>query len=417
MSEIAGILTNSAVLAICCGVAFYYNDPDDLHLRLGVFACLKRLVQSIVLASILLVGLHTIFPDESVAEGSVVAGLVLLLVMLLAPLRSAMFRGAESRGTAERVLIVGASELTLRIINEIDRRPDLGYEIVGIIDDGGDARLARDGRLVGPLGGISRIVNDTKASRVIVALAERRGRLPVAELLDCQRRDVIVEDGVQAYERLSGTVPIQWIAPSQLLFASDFSRSRRYEGVAHACMRAIALIALIATAPLLIVIGAVLKLQSRGPILEAEECAGLLGRPFRLLAFRTTPQTRTAHWLRTLRLHRLPQLINLARGELALIGPRPLSVSSDVSFGSRIPYDMLRHRVRPGLTGWAQVRNGDAHSVDEASNMLRLDLYYIKHRCLSLDLRIVVDTLKMMRTARGVRANAAAQRGLAPGRS
>ena len=416
MIEIAGILAGGAALAICCGVAFYYIDPDDLRLRLGGFACVKRLVQSIVLAAILFVGFRTISPDANVAEGPVVAGL-LLFGMLLVPLRSVVFRGAESRGTTERVLIVGASELTLRIINEIDRRPDLGYEIVGIIDDGGDARLARDGRLVGPLGGISRIVKDTKASRVIVALAERRGRLPVAELLDCQRQDVIVEDGVQAYERLSGTVPIQWIAPSQLLFASDFPRSRRYEGVAHACMRGIALLALIATAPLLIAIGALLKLQSRGPILETEECVGLLGRPFRLLAFRTAPQTRTAHWLRTLRLHRLPQLINLARGELALIGPRPLSVSSDASFASGIPYDMLRHRVRPGLTGWAQVRNGDAHGVDDAANTLRLDLYYIKHRCLSLDLRIFVDTLKMMRAARGVRANAAAQRGLAPGRS
>src|SRR5215470_2979714 len=366
MIEIADILASGAALAICCGVAFYYIDPDDLRRRLGVFACLKRLVQSIVLAAILLVGFQTIAPGANVAEGPVVAGL-LLLGILLVPLRSVVFRGAESRGTTERVLIVGASELTLRIINEIDRRPDLGYEVVGIIDDGGDPRLARDGRLVGPLAGISRIIKDTKASRVIVALAERRGRLPVAELLDCQRRDVIVEDGVQAYERLSGTVPIQWIAPSQLLFASDFPRSRRYERIAHACMRGIALMALIAIAPLHIAIGAMLKLQSRGPILKAQECVGFLGRPFRLLTFRTTPQTRIAHWLRTLRLHRLPELINLARGELALIGPRPLSVSSDASFASGLPYEMLRHRVRPGLTGWAQVRNAEADSIDEAS--------------------------------------------------
>src|SRR5262245_48886884 len=323
MIEIVGILANTAVLAICCGVAFYYNDPDDLRLRLGVLACVKRLVQSIVLASILLVGLHSIFPDVSVDEGWGLAS-VLVLGMLLVPLRSVLFRDAAPRGTTERVLIVGASELTLRIINEIDRRPDLGYEIVGIIDDGGDARLAGDGRLIGPLAGILRIVKDTRASRVIVALAERRGRLPVAELLECQRRDVVIEDGVQAYERLSGTVPIQWIAPSQLLFAADFPHSRRYERLANACMRAIALVALIVAAPLLFVVAVTLKLQSRGPVLHVEECIGLLGRPFGLLAFRTTPRTRFGHWLRTLRLHRLPQLVNLVRGELALIGPRPL---------------------------------------------------------------------------------------------
>jgi lipopolysaccharide/colanic/teichoic acid biosynthesis glycosyltransferase len=417
MIEITGILGNAVALTICCGVAFYYNDPDDLRRRLGVLACLKRLIQSIVLASILLVSLHSIVPDAGLDEGSVAASL-LVLGVLLVPLRSVVFRQTvSSRERTERVLIVGASELTLRIINEIDLRPDLGYEIVGIIDDGGDARLERDGRLIGPLAGISRIVKETKAHRVIVALAERRGRLPIAELLDCQRHDVIVEDGVQAYERLTGTVPIQWIAPSQLLFASDFPRSRRYEPVAHACMRAVALMALIVTAPVLFVIGVMLKLQSRGPVLYVEECIGLLGRRFCLLAFRTIPQTRIGHWLRALRLDRLPQLINLVRGDIALIGPRPLSVSSDPLFASRIPYDVLRQRVRPGLTGWAQVRYRDSHDVDEVSSALRLDLYYVKHRCLSLDLRIFIDTVKMMRTTRGVRANAAAQRRLAPGRS
>jgi lipopolysaccharide/colanic/teichoic acid biosynthesis glycosyltransferase len=348
MIEIAGILDTAALLIGCCGVAFYDSG------------------------------------------GAL-------------PLRGA----ARRRVATERVLFLGASELTLRIINEIDRRPDLGYEIVGIIDDDGDARLGGDGRLVGPLAGISTIVADTKARRIIVALTERRGRLPVGELLDCQGQDVVVEDGVQAYERLSGTVPIQWVPPSQLLFSSEFPRSRRYECIAHACTRSLALLALLVTAPLLVVIGLTIMLQSRGPILCAQPRIGLSGRPFRLLTFRTTPLTRVGRWLRALRLDRLPQLVNLLRADMALIGPRPRSIPRTASFTSRIPYYALRHRVRPGVIGWAQLRDGDLND----------DLYYIKHRSLRLDLRILMESMKMLQRSRGVRADAAAQRRLVPGRS
>jgi lipopolysaccharide/colanic/teichoic acid biosynthesis glycosyltransferase len=406
MIEIAGILGKTAFLTICCGVAFYYNDPDDLRIRLGVGACARRLVQAIGLALILLAGLHTVFPDASTEGSGFVAGL-LLVGVLIVPLRSVVFGAARRRGPAERVLLLGASELTLRILNEIDRRPDLGYEIVGIIDDDGDATLGGDGRLLGPLAGISAIVAETKARRIIVALAERRGRLPVGELLDCQGHDVVVEDGVHAYERLSGTVPMQWVPPSQLLFSSEFPRSRRYERVAHACTRLLALVALMATAPLFVVIGVAIKLQSRGPVLCVRQRVGLLGSPFRLRTFRTMPLTRVGRWLRALRLDRLPQLINLLRGDMALIGPRPRSVSSTVSFTSSIPYYALRHRVRPGVIGWAQLRDGDLND----------DLYYIKHRSLRLDLRILMESMKMLQRSRGVRADVAAQRRLVPGRS
>src|SRR5215469_7149478 len=159
MSEIAGILANTAALMICCGVAFYYNDPDDLRIRLGVAACLKRLGLAVALAPIVLTGLHAISPATRLNDGALMAT-VLLLAVLTVPLRSVVFNARRARGMTERILILGASELTLRIINEIDRRPGLGYEIVGIIDDSGDARLARDGRLIGPLADISRIVEE-----------------------------------------------------------------------------------------------------------------------------------------------------------------------------------------------------------------------------------------------------------------
>jgi exopolysaccharide biosynthesis polyprenyl glycosylphosphotransferase len=417
--DVANILISAAVMALCCGVAFYYNDLYDLRITRSGAVFATRLIQSIGVAFILLAVFYKVFPDTRPAESAFVSSF-LVVGLLLVPLRAGIYAASRSRPLIERVLILGASELTLRIIDEIDAQPHLGYDIVGIIDDGGEARLALDGRLIGPLHGFSKIVKDTNTRRIIVALAERRGRLPVAELLECQGRDIIVEDGVQAYERLTGKVPIQWVAPSQLLFSEDLRRPRRYDRIARAFMRLLALIGLVVSAPLLLLICAAIKLESRGPVLFVQERIGLFGRTFRLLKFRTmVPEprptsewvcdnarriTRVGKWLRKFRLDELPQFINIVRGDMALIGPRPHPASNYALFADQIPHYALRCRVRPGVTGWAQVRYGYANNLEEETEKMRFDLYYIKHVSLYLDLRILFDTVKTVLFGRSGRA-------------
>jgi len=409
--DVAGILGSAAILALGCGVAFYYNDLYDLRLTRGLAAFATRLIQSIGVAFILLAGFYTVFPDTRLAESAFLSSF-LIVGLLLVPLRFAVYAALRSRPLVERVLILGASELTLRIIDEIDAQPHLGYEVVGIVDDGGGARLALDGRLIGPLAGFSKLVKETNARHIIVTLAERRGRLPVAELLECQAHDILVEDGVQAYERLTGKVPIQWVAPSQLLFSDEFRRPRRYDRIARAFMRLVALVGLMLAAPLLLIICAAIKLESRGPVLFVQERIGLFGRRFPLLKFRTmvpdprpssewardnaTRITRVGKWLRKFRLDELPQFINILRGDMALIGPRPHPASNYGLFADRIPHYALRCRVRPGVTGWAQVRYGYANNLEEETEKMRFDLYYIKHLSFYLDLRILVDTVKIV---------------------
>jgi len=242
----------------------------------------------------------------------------------------------------------------------------------------------------------------------------------VAELLECQARDIIVEDGVQAYERLTGKVPIQWVAPSQLLFSEDLRRPRRYDRIARAFMRLVALVGLVAISPVLLIICAAIKLESRGPILFVQERVGLFGRRFQLLKFRTMvpdPRpasewvrdnemriTRVGKWLRKFRLDELPQFINIVRGDMALIGPRPHPGSNYALFADRIPHYVLRCRVRPGVTGWAQVRYGYANNLEEETEKMRFDLYYIKHLSFYLDLRILIDTVKTVLFGRTARA-------------
>lgn len=417
--DVAGILGASAVLAVCCGVAFYYNDLYDLRITRTVTVFAIRLVQSIGVAFILLAGFYTIFPDTRLAGGPFLSSF-LIVGALFVPLRAAMYAATRSRPLIERVLILGASELTLRIMDEIDAQPHLGYEVVGVVDDGGSARLGLNGHVIGPLAGVTKLVEETGARRIIVALAERRGRLPVNELLECQARDIVVEDGVDFYERVTGKVPIQWVPPSQLLFAEAFRRSRRYDRIARAVTRFTALVGLIVTAPLIALIVVAIKLDSPGPVLFVQERIGLYGRRFKLLKFRTMlpdPRpasewvcdntariTRVGKWLRKFRLDELPQFLNILRGDMALVGPRPHPASNYALFTDRIPHYALRSRVRPGVTGWAQVRYGYANNLEEETEKMRFDLYYIKHLSFGLDFRIVFDTVKTVLFGRGAKA-------------
>ena len=173
----------------------------------------------------------------------------------------------------------------------------------------------------------------------------------------------------------------------------------------------VSIVALALSAPLMGIIMAAIRLDSRGPVLFVQDRVGLRGRHFRLLKFRTMLDggatsewvrdneariTRVGRWLRKFRFDELPQFLNILRGDMNLVGPRPHPVSNYTLFTERIPYYMLRSSVRPGVTGWAQIRHGYANNLDEEIEKMRYDLYYIKHLSFWFDVRILVDTVKVV---------------------
>jgi len=242
------------------------------------------------------------------------------------------------------------------------------------------------------------------------------------QLLEAEaRHGVIVEDGLQTYETFTGKLPIETLTPSFLIFSGAFRKSR----LRHAGRRLMSLLAaavgLVATAPLLALIALAIKADSRGPVFFIHERAGLGGRPFRLVKFRTmrhltgaAPQsvwqrddsariTRVGRWLRKTRLDELPQFWNVLKGDMDLVGPRPEMLDNVKAMTEQIPYYALRHAVRPGITGWAQVRYGYSLSLEQVTEKMRHDLFYIKHMTVWLDLRILVDTVKIVLFGRGAR--------------
>lgn len=223
-------------------------------------------------------------------------------------------------------------------------------------------------------------------------------------------------DGVEAYERATGKVPIEALRPGAL--SRDLGRSRIQAAVSTFLSVLAAAVGVLLLAPLFMIIGTAIVLDSPGPVFFLQECVGLRGRHFKLLKFRTMRParrttsewepdngyhvTRLGRWLRRFRLDELPQLINVLRGDMAIVGPRPHPVSDYRLFNRKIPYCFLRSSVRPGITGWAQVRHGWANSLEEETETMRYDLYYIKHRSVRLDLRVVLETAVAVLLGRGV---------------
>jgi exopolysaccharide biosynthesis polyprenyl glycosylphosphotransferase len=359
---------------------------------------------------------HGLFPDTRVAQGLFVSSLLIVLGLLL-PLRAISYSVMRSR-PVDRVLILGTGALARQLIEEIEARPDCRLAIVGVVNDAQSPGTTTSSPSVrGTLEHLDQIVREVRPDRIVVALAERRGRLPVRQLLEARMRGIIVEDGVETYERLAQKIPIEFLTPSHLIFSKDFKKSRLQLAGGRALSLMVATAGLIVCAPLLALIAIAIKLDSRGPVFFVQERVGKHARTFRLIKFctmhpanHTVSQwvrdnnhrvTRVGKWLRKFRFDELPQFINILRGDLNLVGPRPHPVSNFDLFLKEIPYYALRSVVRPGLTGWAQIRYGYANDLSEETEKMRYDLYFIKHLSLWLGLRILVDTVKTVLFARG----------------
>jgi exopolysaccharide biosynthesis polyprenyl glycosylphosphotransferase len=325
----------------------------------------------------------------------------------------------------ERILILGLTPLAERIISEIETHAGAWGSVVGVVDDHpSPADGATDPPLLGPVGRLSEIVDDVRPHRIVVALTERRGSTPIQALLEsCLVRGIVIEEAAQCYERLTGQLAIESLTPTSIVFSGKFPPPAVHEAFARAVSLLVALVGLFCTLPLMGLIAMAIKLESDGPVLFVQPRVGANGRPFNLLKFRTmlvtvVPHsewaadnearvTRVGKWLRTLRLDELPQFINMLRGEMNLVGPRPHPVSNLELFtlvtrnlnettGTSVSYYHLRSMVRPGLTGWAQVRYHYANNLEEEIEKLRYDLYYVKHVSAWMDLRILAETCRMV---------------------
>jgi len=416
-------LARTSTLAFCCVVAFYYNDLYDFRIVRSFRDFASRLLQAFGVAFILLAALYASVSDLKMSNGAFILSILAILGVLV-PLRAVSYGLMRRRLFVERVLILGRGAMANKIVREIESRPYLRYEIVGIVDDASGSDQTLSGYpTFGTLERLDKILKATDPHRIILALTERRTRLPVRQLLDARISGRAVEDAVNAYERFTGKIAIESLTPSNLIFSSDFRKSRLDLAAGRAASLLVAVVGLILFAPLLGLIALAIKTEDilskrpAGPVFFVQERLGMRSKRFSLVKFRTmlvTTNSRSewvldnsdritvvGRWLRKFRLDEIPQFINVIRGDMNLVGPRPHPASNVELFGEKIAYYSLRCSIRPGITGWAQIRLGYANNLEEETEKMRYDLYYIKHLSFWLDLRILFDTVKTVVFGRG----------------
>ena len=355
--------------------------------------------------------LDVLFSTTPLGGFRFLASLLLLVGFMAFLLGTSVCHGVRRRRRpAQRVLVLGTSTLARFLVEEIGRRHDLGWAVVDVVEDIDklDAALER-----------------TRPDRIVVGL--RGGlRLPFGLLLEARARGIHVEGAVETYERLTSKLALEALPAGSVVYSRDFQPARLQLALTRYLSLFLGALALVCCLPLLALIAVAIKLDSRGPVFFVQERVGRRGRTFQLVKFRTMHPveghhseweadnseriTRLGRRLRRYRLDELPQLVNVLRGEMNLVGPRPhpvtnLTVLASAARGlheQAIPYYSLRCAVPPGITGWAQVRYRYANTLEEEMEKVRYDLYYVKHMSLWFDVYILFETVRAVIAGHGI---------------
>lgn len=404
-----------ATIVIVFLVLMYYFDLYDtiiIHNRREVAT---RLVGVLGCTFVALALLYYTFPDMSLGGSALWVGIIITTIAV--PLwRGVFFAVSTSERFAERGLIFGDGPLAETLIDEISRRPELGMRVVGFV---GEQLQAASIRTV-EVEELEQVVKHQGVHRIIVTMADRRGKLPVNALLRLKARGVQIEDGPEYYESATGKIPLDSLRLSWLLFSPGFhvrAGLRVYKRVFSLTLGSLALFLF---APLMLLIAIAIRLDSKGPAIFKQRRVGENGHLFTVYKFRSMYDgserqylrpaevddarvTRVGHWLRRTRLDELPQLFNIIKGDMAFVGPRPFVPEQEEECAAKIPFYRERWLVKPGATGWAQINRGYNATLEDNREKLAYDLFYIKNVSIGLDLFILFSTVKILLLGRGGR--------------
>ena len=409
----SGSLKLLGLTAVVLLLSHAFDLYDSSQVRVKVDQ-IWRMLFVIALVAGLLRLLLRFFPGSNLPT---VEGLVLLTLALFA------WRWAYSwlMGQPffrERVYVLGAGDRAERLIQGLEDRSDLGIDVVGW-----SGQVEREFSRESVALHMVCCVHENKVRRLIVAMDDRRGALPVNELLQLRLHGVRVEEATSWLEKIYGRIEVEQLNPSWLIFAEGFHFDWFKRMVRRAVNFAVAVIGLALSLPLIPFVMLAVKLSSSGPIFYHQKRVGRGGEEFYCHKFRTMLKdaeadtgatwasdndpriTRVGRFLRFFRLDEIPQLWCVLKGEMHFVGPRPERPEFVASLSKEIPYYDLRHIVRPGITGWAQVQHPYANTVEDSREKLQYDLFYIKNASLGLDLWIMFQTIKIVLLGRGSKVN------------
>src|SRR4051812_18913521 len=419
--DLSSNLWKIALVTLVCQLCLYYNDFYDLTVVHSNRELIVRLLQAAGAASIVLAALYFAAPRLMIGNGIFVSALFVFLVAILGWRLAFNSVTGSLRLDEERVLFVGTGETARKVARQILDQHDFAYRVIGFIDDDASRIGERivNPAIIGTPADIERLIAEHQVDRIVVGLSDRRGKLPVEELLRAKMAGVRVEEATTTYERVTGKILIDDLRPSWLIFSDGFRVSRLSRMMKRTIDLTLALALAVLTLPLMVLTALMVLLDDGAPVLYRQERVGKNGRRFVLSKSRSMRKdakkggkpiwatarddrvTRIGRFMRKTRLDELPQLWNVVLGDMSFVGPRPERPFFVDQLSLQIPFYQQRHAVKPGLTGWAQVRYRYGSSLEDAMEKLRYDLYYIKHLSVFFDLTIVFDTVKVVLFRKG----------------
>ena len=417
-------LPKVVLVGLVLQTCLYYNDLYEFKVSKTFKELGLRLLEALGAAAILLALIFFFFPEAGIADGVLETSAVVMLGVVIS-WRYVYMVTLERGIFNQRIIIMGSGDLAQNIVKEIQEKKDCGYSISLIMYEEGDQNVWVDFKTLAPIKVADNALNekarDAGAKKVIVALGEKRGRLPIRELLQCRLDGVEVIDGNSFIEMLTGKLIVRNLNPGWLIFSEGFHKSPVQRVLKRSADIFLSLVLLVLLSPLMAVVAVLIKLDSQGPIIFSQQRAGMGRHKFQIYKFRSMVQnaetstgpvwageddpriTRIGKKIRRLRIDELPQIWNVLKGDMSFVGPRPEREVFIKELVKHIPYYDARLTVKPGLTGWAQINFSYGASVEDAVEKLNYDLFYIKNVSFLMDMLIILRTVKIVMFGRGAR--------------
>lgn len=408
------------IVTIVFQLCLYFFDLYEMRWDINMLDVAIRLTQAFGVGCIVLGVLYYFLPQILIHTYIFWTGYVLVSFSLLS-YRYFYHRILRRRMFVQDLVVIGTGELASAIAKEIEGRHNSVYRIVAFVGDGSPGYNPYDAPVFKEFEDVKNVLPLSAIQRVVVAPDDKRGGTPIRTLLKCKLAGTIVEQGVTFYERITGKIMVEKVDPSWIIFSDGFTVSSRWR---YFVKRFVDVVLsgglLLITAPIMIFSTIVIKLESPGPVFYRQERVGEGSISFEVIKFRSMCQdaekdgavwaqkndsrvTRFGGFIRKVRIDELPQLWNVLKGEMSLVGPRPERQVFVEQLVEDIPYYGIRHVVKPGVTGWAQVSYPYGASKEDALRKLEYDLFYIKNNSIALDLLVIFYTVKTVLFGKGGR--------------
>jgi sugar transferase (PEP-CTERM system associated) len=421
------LLLKILLITFVCQVSLYYNDLYDFKISKNYNELGVRLLQAVGFAAIFLAFIYLIIPPAVIGTGIFIIS-VAFVVLLVVSWRFCYTMILNRGYFNQKIILIGSTGLIKNIKSEINERKDCGYHIVAEVPEAGHRNKPNQGSVSNPgnlcgqkYEGLAELARTQGIEKIVVALAEKRNNFPTNELLKCRVSGIEVIDGNSFYEMLTGKLIVNAINPSWLIFSEGFRKSLTRRVMKRSVDLLLSLVLLILFFPVILIIALLIKIDSKGPVFFSQERVGQNRKIYRIHKFRSMVQdaetlsgpvwaedddsriTRVGMIIRKWRFDEIPQLLNVLKGNMSFIGPRPEREHFVDQLEKIVPYYQERHTVKPGLSGWAQVSYGYGASVEDAIEKLNYDLFYIKNMSFFMDLMIVLRTIKIVLFRKGAR--------------